>query len=138
MDRATAERVRRRASALCEYCLIPQEFDALPFQIDHIVARKHGGAGTDDNLALICLACNVHKGPNIAGLDPLSGEVTRLFHPRRDRWMDHFEWNGPDLAGISACGRATVAVLRINLDHRVLLRESLQAEGRFPFQPAED
>lgn len=52
------------------------------FSVDHIVARQHGGPTVLENLALACLHCNRHKGPNIAGTDPSTGEIVRLFHPR--------------------------------------------------------
>ncbi len=74
-------------------------------QIDHILARQHGGETNLENLALACVHCNQRKGPNIAGRDPVTGEVVRLFHPRQDVWRDHFEWDGPDLAGRTQIGR---------------------------------
>jgi 5-methylcytosine-specific restriction endonuclease McrA len=54
----------------------------LPFQLDHIIARQHGGSSDSDNLALARLHCNRHKGPNIAGRDPLTGVIANLFHPQ--------------------------------------------------------
>jgi hypothetical protein len=51
--------------------------------VDHIIARQHDGATTIDNLALACLHCNRHKGPNIAGRDVATGDLVRLFHPRQ-------------------------------------------------------
>lgn len=132
MDRALIERVRDRAEARCEYCRMPQAWDELPFQIDHVIARQHGGATRADNLALACFACNHHKGPNIAGVNPDTGRIVRLFHPRRHSWRRHFRWNGPVLVGRTAIGRATVAVLAINLPHRLALRRRLIGEGVFP------
>ena len=87
MDKALDGEVRRRARDLCEYCHLPQH--ASPFQhvVDHVIARQHGGATTEANLALCCGRCNLHKGPNIAGLDPVTGQLTRLFHPREDSGM---------------------------------------------------
>ena len=111
---------------------MPQPFDLLTFQIDHIIARKHHGTDELDNLALACFACNNHKGPNIAGIDRDSGEVVRLFHPRQDRWQEHFDWNGASLVGLTQTGRVTVDVLAMNLPHRIRLRESLIAERVFP------
>ena len=132
MDRSLVDQVWRRANGICEYCLLPQEFDRLPFQIDHVIARKHRGGDDADNLALACFACNNHKGPNIAGVDPNTGDVIRLFHPRRDNWEEHFEWRGASLVGRTPIGRVTVAVLEINLAHRIRLREMLMGEGVFP------
>jgi hypothetical protein len=80
-SQALAQRVWQRARARCEYCQMPQEFDPLPFQIDHIIARKHRGRTRMENLALACFACNNHQGPNIAGIDPDTHAVTPLFHP---------------------------------------------------------
>jgi len=132
VERSLVDQVWRRANGICEYCLLPQEFDRLPFQIDHIIARKHRGSDDTDNLALACFACNIHKGPNIAGVDPNTGDVIRLFHPRRDNWEEHFEWRGASLVGRTPIGRVTVDVLEINLPHRIRLREMLIAESVFP------
>lgn len=84
------------------------------FQIDHVIARHHGGQRSEDNLALACFYCNTHKGPNIPGTDPTSGEVVRLFHPRKDLWADHFLWDGQLMKARTPIGRATIHVLRIN------------------------
>jgi hypothetical protein len=124
--------VWRRAQRICECCLMPQDYDVLPFQIDHILALKHGGLTLARNLALACFFCNNRKGPNIAGRDPLTGRIVRLFHPRRDEWPQHFQWDGPRLVGITPIGRATIAVLEINLPNRIALRQSLIEEGVFP------
>ena len=124
--------VWRRAHNTCEYCQMRQEFDELRFEIDHILARKHGGLTNARNLALACFPCNNHKGPNIAGRDPLTERIVRLFHPRRNKWQEYFEWNGPYLIGRTKIGRATIAVLEINLPHRVSLRQALIDEKVFP------
>jgi len=101
----------------------------MPFQIDHIIAEKHGGRTTLENPALSCFFCNTFKGPNIAGVDPETHKVTRLFHPRRDRWRDHFRWDGVVLEGRTAVGRSTIEVLRINREGAVAVRQSLLEEG---------
>ncbi len=129
MHKALQHAVRLRAGGFCEYCRMPQEFDYLPFQIDYIIARKHAGPDTEDNLALSCFYCNTNKGPNIAGIDPEGGDVVRLFHPRKDVWADHFFWAGPRLEAHTAVGRATVQVLNINDPEYVEVRTSLIAEG---------
>jgi hypothetical protein len=121
-----------RAQKACEYCRLPQKYDELPFQIDQIIARKHGGATTAQNLALACFPCNNHKGPNIAGREPLTKRIVPLFNPRRHKWSEHFLWDGPFLEGRNAIARATIVVLEINLPHRVDLRRSLIDEDVFP------
>jgi hypothetical protein len=131
MRKSLEQRVWRRARDACEYCQIPQALYRSPFQIDHIIARQHGGRTLSTNLALSCYHCNLHKGPNIAGIDPVSGELTRLFHPRRDTWSRHFEWDGPELMGRTAIGRTTIAVLAINDPVYVAVRVALINEGAF-------
>jgi hypothetical protein len=129
MDAALERQVRQRAHEACEYCRMPQAYDSLPFHIDHIIARKHGGASLSGNLALACYNCNLHKGPNVAGIDPETGRITRLFHPREDNWAAVFQWHGARLVGRTDVGRTTVAVLEINRADRVAHRIWLIAEG---------
>ena len=125
--------VRHRAGNVCEYCRLPQAAASIVrFHIEHIVARQHGGATDQDNLALACGKCNYHKGPNIAALDPEDGQLVRLFNPRRDRWEDHFSWNGVTVVGRTPIGRATAELLAMNDWERVEVRENLHAHGQ-PF-----
>ncbi|MFN7926307.1 MAG: HNH endonuclease [Bryobacteraceae bacterium] len=121
--------IRTRAGDRCEYCQLRQAFCEVTHHVEHIVARQHIVAGDLDNLALACHYCNRKKGPNLAGIDPLTGEITVLFHPRRDHWHDHFRWNGPCIEGISRIGRTTVNVLSMNDEKRMRLRLQLQADG---------
>jgi 5-methylcytosine-specific restriction endonuclease McrA len=123
--------VKRRAGGRCEYCQLPEDCSELPFQIDHVVARKHGGGNEGENLAYACLYCNSFKGPNLSGVDPLTGDVVRLFDPRADRWDDHFLWRNAWLEGTSPQGRATIQVLNINRHEAILVRENLRREQRF-------
>jgi hypothetical protein len=129
MNQLLAERVRRRAGDACEYCRIPRAFYPGTFEIDHIIARQHGGSTILANLAFSCLHCNGHKGPNIAGLDPRTKKLTRLFNPRRQKWERHFRWKGPVLVGRTAVGRTTIAVLNMNGTYLVRLRGELLEEG---------
>jgi hypothetical protein len=112
---------------------MPQSYyRTIPYPIDHIVARKHGGTTALDDLTLSCLHDNTHKGPNIAGIDPLTRRITRLFNPRRDKWERHFEWDGALLVGKTAVGRTTIVVLAMNHPDDVTVRQSLIEEGLFP------
>ncbi len=124
-----------RARDQCEYCRLPQVASRLRFQVDHVVARQHRGPDTADNLALACVFCNAKKGPNLAGLDPLTGDLTRLYHPRQDRWTDHFGWSGEEGVGLSAVGRTTVVVLAMNDDAQVARRRQWADAGLFPWPP---
>ena len=132
MDAGLNSEVRHRAGDRCEYCQMPQSAHVRSFAVDHVIARQHGGKTTSENLALACLRCNSHKGPNLAGLDPDASVLTRLFHPRVDRWTDHFRWEGAILIGLTDVGRTTIEVLTINHPDYVALRESLIHEGVLP------
>ena len=129
MDRDLEELVWSRAGAVCEYCRMPQRFDDLSFEIDHVVASAHGGKTISGNLALSCFSCNRFKGPNLAGIDPRSGRLAKLFHPRRHAWPRHFRWEESILVGLTPVGRATIRVLHINDFLRVGLRTQLVSEG---------
>jgi len=132
MDAELRRLVWQRASGRCEYCRMLQEFDELTFQIEHIVPRKHHGSDDTENLALACFACNNHKGANLSGLDPETGQMMRLFDPRKDEWNEHFEWKGALIVGRTPIGRVTIDVLAINLPYRSELRMALMEEGVFP------
>src|SRR3954454_1453924 len=82
--------VHDRANGRCEYCLMPESMTWSVHTLDHIIAEKHGGPTTEDNLALACTLCNARKGSDLASIDEQTGAIEPLFHPRRDRWSDHF------------------------------------------------
>ncbi len=123
--------LRSVAKGRCEYCLTPESASRLKHVVDHIIARQHGGATEFGNLAFCCGRCNQFKGPNIAGLDPLSRDLVRLFNPRRDRWADHFQYMGAVLVGLTPMGRATAMVLAINVPLRIAARQALLDTGAF-------
>jgi hypothetical protein len=130
-DRALEAEVIDRAGGRCEYCHFPEAAAELPFHVDHIIAEKHGGPTESANLAWACFSCNSHKGPNIAGLDPLTGNLTRLFHPRSDIWNEHFAFEGAWLRGITDVARTTIAVLNMNDADSIAVRQALTEEGIF-------
>jgi HNH endonuclease len=132
MDESLEQQVRERAKHRCEYCRIPASISEFTFPIDHIIAQQHGGETTLENLALSCPHDNYHKGPNLAGIDPVTKKLTRLFNPRRDRWNAHFQWDGPLLLGRTAVGRTTLYVLAMNHPDRVEVRRLLIEAGLFP------
>ena len=129
MDAPTRNLVRKRAADRCEYCRLHQEHSGLRHHIEHITAKQHGGSDDAENLALACHRCNLHKGTNLTGIDPQTGQLAPLFHPRRDRWPDHFAFEGARIIGISAVGRATVQVLDMNDARRLDLRTELLKRG---------
>src|SRR2546421_11756139 len=107
--------------------ILPVSAPSVSYRTHH--RPKHGGATTESNLAQACTRCNFHKGPNLSGIDPDSGTLVRLFHPRNDIWHEHFVWDGPHVRGVTAIGRATIAVLEINHILRVEARMKLIEEG---------
>jgi HNH endonuclease len=123
--------VWQRAGGCCEYCRLPQAASHIPFEIDHVRPRKHRGPTVAGNLALSCVYCNGYKGPNLSGIDPATGKLTKLFHPRRHQWRYHFRYAGGTLTGRTAIGRTTIEVLRINLPNRVAIRDVLIEDGAF-------
>ena len=124
--------VRQRAMSQCEYCHLSMHVIPEPFHVEHIVAKQHHGETLLHNLALACSRCNSHKGPNLVGIDPETGQTAPLFNPRRDSWLDHFRRAGSTIRGTTAVGRTTVAVLNMNEESRVELRAVLIEEGRMP------
>ena len=120
---ATRDFVRHRARTRCEYCGLAQAAEPFfTFHIEHIVARQHDGTDDAENLALACYHCNCRKGTNLTAIDPQSGEVVPLFHPRRHDWAEHFTPAGDVVEGRTAVGRATVSLLRMNAPDRRRLR----------------
>ena len=130
MKAAVRRFVKRRAQGRCEYCRIPQAAHPfVGFQIEHIIAKKHGGSDDPDNLCVACERCNAHKGPNLTGIDPTTNQIQRLFDPRQQDWDMHFASLGPLIVGLTDVGRTTVDVLAMNESRRVQLRARLIAQG---------
>lgn len=136
-QRITAQQrqaVVERAQGCCEYCRSQARFAMQPFSVEHIVPRSRGGETTLDNLALACQGCNNHKYTKVGGNDPVAGELVPLYHPRQQRWRDHFAWNEDFtlIVGLTPTGRATVETLQLNREGLVNLRQILYAMGEHP------
>jgi hypothetical protein len=108
------QKIRERANGRCEYCKKPDAVSVYPHHVDHIIPVFHGGDNDEDNLAWACFQCNSTKSGQIASYDFETGELTPLFHPRRDEWADHFELKAGKIIGKTAIGRVTVRILQIN------------------------
>ena len=135
--RLTAEErqlVLARARGCCEYCRSQERFAAQPFSVEHIQPRSQQGETSPENLALACQGCNNHKYTKTRGIDPVTDEAVPLFHPRRQRWRDHFAWNEDYtlIIGLTPAGRATIETLRLNREGLVNLRRVLYAVGQHP------
>lgn len=100
----------------CAYCQTTESNSGQPMVIDHIIPESRGGKTQFDNLCFSCRRCNEFKGATVQAIDPLTGETTPLFHPRRHRWHDHFDWDlfGARIIGLTAVGRATIVALNMN------------------------
>ena len=121
-----------RAGQRCEYCRMHQALQGATFHIEHIVSSSRDGSDDPDNLALACPSCNLHKEDRIEAADPDSNAKVRLFHPRTDRWSEHFHWDGYRIAGITAVGRVTIFALQLNHPRRLLIREAEEQFEMFP------
>lgn len=124
--------VYERAEGHCEYCLLAVRYAYFPYEVDHIIAEKHGGQTDADNLCLSCFECNRYKGSDLASYDQDTGEIVRLFHPRQDQWIDHFRLEAEYLVPLTTIGRVTVKLLQLNKYERLLERAELVATGKYP------
>jgi 5-methylcytosine-specific restriction endonuclease McrA len=120
-----------RAAGCCEYCLIPETAVLAVHQIDHIISKKHGGSDEVANLALSCVLCNKHKGSDLTSIDPDTGKIVPLYHPRQDKWADHFELQEAQFIGLTPTGRVTIRLLQFNRPDRVEERQLLIAAKVF-------
>jgi hypothetical protein len=128
------QRVFDRARGCCEYCRSQARFATQSFVVEHIVPRSQQGGHALDNLALACQGCNNHKYTKTEALDPVTGKTVSLFHPRQQRWRDHFTWNAEytHIIGMTPVGRATVEALQLNREGLINLRRALYAVGAHP------
>jgi 5-methylcytosine-specific restriction endonuclease McrA len=114
-----------RAQGKCEYCLLPESLSISAHHVDHIIAEKHNGKTEPENLALSCSICNYAKGSDIASINPETDELIRLYHPRRDRWSDHFrlEPESGTIQPLTAIAQVTVHLLQLNQPKRITERK---------------
>ena len=84
--------------------------------LDHIIPEAAGGQAVWENLCVACHSCNEFKGAQVEAEDPLTDKRAPLFHPRRQRWREHFCWSedGSTLVGLTPTGRVTVVALHMN------------------------
>ncbi|MEH2331682.1 HNH endonuclease [Nostoc sp.] len=109
-----------------------QNFSIYTHEVDHIIAVKHGGETTAENLALSCLSCNRHKGSDFATIDQLTEEIIPLFNPRRLVWDEHFYLENARIEGKTQIGQGTARLLQFNVPNRVLSRQVLISQGQYP------
>jgi 5-methylcytosine-specific restriction endonuclease McrA len=129
--------VAQRAQYCCEYCLVHQDDAVTGHQVDHVIAEKHGGPTSADNLALSCTVCNLRKASDLSSIDPETGHIVPLFNPRMQSWNEHFRIVGLQIVGTTASGRTTVEFLKLNTYERMAERRELLIAGRFPIAPVD-
>lgn len=134
--KATPDRLRRivteRAGERCEYCGLSQVGQEALFHVDHIRPVSAGGESKMENLALACVSWSLHKSDRQTGVDPETGELVRLFHPRTDCFAEHMAWHSPRVVGLTPTGRATVETLGMNLARVMTARLVGVALGTYP------
>lgn len=125
--------VAEDAGHRCCYCRSP-EVIGIPMVMEHMIPLAAGGSSDIVNLCLACYRCNEFKGARIEVPDPLSGEMVRLFHPRTQKWSEHFAWSEDSLRviGLTPYGRATIVALRLNSDRLVGARKLWKLVGLQP------
>lgn len=85
--------VLQRAGGCCEYCHAQALYAPDPFSIEPIIPLAKGGTHAFTNLAYSCQGCNGRKYVHTTAIDPGTGEMVALYHPRQHRWVEHFAWN---------------------------------------------
>ena len=93
--------------------------------IIRIIAEKHSGKTEADNLALSCVLCNKYKGSDIASVDPETGKVVPLYHPRQQKWTEHFSWQNGEFIPLNDIGHVTIRLLQLNRSERIAERQLL-------------
>jgi hypothetical protein len=94
------------------------------YHLEQIIPTSLGGNDDPENLPLACPTCNAYKSNYVLGMDD-EGIENPLFHPRRDRWDDHFEFDAAtyQVRGKTTKGRSTVNRLWLNAAMQVLGRK---------------
>jgi hypothetical protein len=132
---ALRREVIERAGNCCEYCRIAQEDQFFAFEVDHIIAEKHGGPTISENLCLSCPECNGFKGSDVASMDwENDGAIVPLYHPRQMNWDTHFQFDDETgrIEPLTSQGRVTVFLLQLNESDRTTDRKLLAELDRYP------
>ena len=133
-SKSIREKVEARANKLCEYCLSPLNFSPDSFSIEHIFPIFLGGTNDLDNLALSCQGCNGYKSTKNDAFDMVSQTNASFYNPRQDIWSEHFVWSEDftEIIGLTAKGRVTIKVLKLNRQRVMNLRRVLVLAGEHP------
>lgn len=123
-----------RAQGRCEYCQSWMRYATQSFVFEHIIPVSREGETKLENLALACGGCNQHKHNKVEAPDPIDRMLAPLYHPRQQRWQDHFAWDEDYtyIVGLTPTGRATVEALKMNRPGVVNMRQLLCSVGKHP------
>jgi HNH endonuclease len=126
--------VAERAYHRCEYCHAPESIFNAVLEVEHITPVVANGTSTEENLALACRSCNGFKASRSSYTDPESGRAERFYHPRQDRWEEHFLVNieSCEILGLTAIGRVTTIGLKMNSRAQLTARQFWIQLGLFP------
>jgi hypothetical protein len=134
INEETQNKVRQRAMYLCEYCHASEQWQYVPFTVDHIIPLSKGGRNNFENLALACFNCNRQKSDKVIIIDEKSGKEVFLFNPRIDFWQEHFIWSKDaiQIIGLTATGQVTITTLGFNRQRIIDIRVADKQVGRHP------
>lgn len=127
--------IATRANLLCEYCLVAEADTFYGCEVDHIISLKHGGSSEADNLAYACALCNRSKGSDVGSIST-TGEFSRFFNPRTDRWAGHFFLEHPVIRPLTTVGDVTANILGFNTSARLHERQEMIRFGKYPSEAA--
>jgi hypothetical protein len=118
----------------CAYCQTSEALMPVTFEFEHITPLSEGGKTVFENLCWACPTCNRSKASRQTGIDALTGELVKLFHPQRDNWTDHFKWSetGTAIEPQTPTGRVTIALLKMNRPQLINARQMWVDVGRHP------
>jgi HNH endonuclease len=124
ISEATQNKVRQRAKYLCEYCHASEQWQYVPFTVDHVIPLNKGSVNSIENFALACFHCNRQKSDKVIVIEEATGAEVVLFNPRIDFWEEHFIWsaNALRIIALTATGRVTVAILAFNRERIINIR----------------
>ena len=131
---AVQREVMRLSEGYCEYCLHPEAYATDFYHFDNILPLFEGGSNEVANIARSCGRCNILKNQKTVAFDPLTGQISELYNPRKDKWTNHFHWSDDDLLvhGRTEIGRTTVDLLQLNRQNAINLRQLLKNAGLHP------
>lgn len=128
------EQIALKAKHHCEYCHAPEIIFNFAFEIEHIIPISLNGSDIKSNLALSCRSCNLYKSSHVTGITPKEKNEVSLFHPRKDKWAQHFTVNIEDgrIIGLTETGKATIVRLCMNREAQIVARKQWMLLEIFP------